>query len=90
MLTAEIAQADAATKDPACPSWWREAVGDYERTFRKHVATPDFFLPAEFKGVGTTDDGFAAAQAFVRSFGEILTWWPEMWEAARRERTTGS
>jgi hypothetical protein len=86
MLTADIAQADAATKDPACPAWWREAVSEYERTFRKHVASPDFFLPAEFKGVGTTDDGFAAAQAFVRSFGEILTWWPEMWEAARRRR----
>lgn len=82
-LTADIAQADAATRDPACPVWWRDAVGDYERTFRKHVATPDFFLPAEFKGVGTIDDGFAAAQAFVRAFGEILAWWPVMWEAAR-------
>lgn len=87
-LAGDIAQADAATKDPACPTWWRDAIGEYERTFRKHVVAPDFFLPIEFKGTPTLDEGFAAAQGYVRSFGEILTWWPAMWEASFRLRSS--
>lgn len=81
-LTAEIAHAKAATSDPLCPYWWRDAITTYESTFRKSLSRADFFLPIEFKETVSIDQGFSAAQTFVRTYGEILTWWPTMWEKA--------
>lgn len=79
----ELSQAETSAADPACPPHWRNAFDQYQRTFRRSVMRPDYFVPIEFK-TGTVDDGFARAQKFVGQFGELLTWWPEIWEAALR------
>lgn len=69
-------------RDSACPAHWRRAFDEYQRVFRESVAHPAYFLPIEVAG-GSLDDGFARMKRFVRQFGELLIWWPEMWEAAK-------
>jgi hypothetical protein len=84
-LCNDIAQAESVmASDPMCPPHWRRAVDDYEQTFRRHVVAPDFFLPIEFKNSASLEEGFANAQAYVGRFGELLMWWPQIWEIARQ------
>lgn len=77
-----LMQASATAADPACPPHWHRALDEYQRAFRASVVRPDYFLPIEFKGQ-SLEDGFARMQQFVAQFGELLAWWPEIWEAAR-------
>lgn len=84
-LCGELSRQEAlAAANPECPLHWRAAFEEYSRIFRKHVTQPDFFLPIEFKDATSIDEGFARAQTFVQQFGELLTWWPQMWAAAAR------
>jgi hypothetical protein len=73
---------EATAADPACPTHWRKAIDAYRNAFRESVVRPDFFLPIEFAS-DSLDEGFARMQRFIGQFGELLTWWPEIWEAAR-------
>ena len=92
VMSQELTRAEAATFDPACPTHWRRAVDEYQRVFRESVVRPNYFLPIEFR-TDSPDDGFARLQRFVGDFGELLIWWPEIWEAARsmnlEDRTEG-
>lgn len=90
-LSQILTHAGTTASDPACPPHWRQALDEYQRAFRENVARPGYFLPIEFTS-DSLEDGFARMQQFVAQFGDLLNWWPEMWEVARsmnEERQVG-
>jgi hypothetical protein len=60
----------------------RSVVDEYRRVFRSSAASPLFFLPVEFRGTGSIQDGFRRMQTFMTDFGQLLRLWPEIWRAA--------
>ena len=78
--------AERAAAAPGCPEYWRAAVRDYRDACSEAMTRPEFFLPVEFSGASSLEAGCAEAQRFVRSFGELVSVWPDLWEAARALR----
>ncbi len=78
-----LAQLDSAmATDSQWPHHWRAAIGEYAEAFRAHAATPEFFVPIEFRQESSVDSAFRRMQTFVRDFGELILSWPEIWQAA--------
>jgi hypothetical protein len=79
----QLAAAEEAAADPACPDFWRAALRHYRDEFLESTAKPEFFLPIEFHGAGSLESGYRALQAFLRSFGQLIASWPDLWATAR-------
>jgi hypothetical protein len=47
------------------------------------MTSEGFYLPAEFRQIGTVEEGFHALGVFIRDFGRLVGGWPELWVAAR-------
>ena len=60
----------------------RSALDEYRSVFRSSTSSPSFFLPLEFRGTGSIDDGFRRMQTFMTDFGSLIRLWPDIWEAA--------
>ena len=78
-----LAQLDSAMAvDSRWPDHWRSAIGEYAEAFRAHAASPEFFVPIEFREASSVDAAFRRMQAFVRDFGALIQAWPEIWQEA--------
>jgi hypothetical protein len=81
LLSQALMRADAQAGGQY-PEHWRHAIEAYRRTFLENVQRPDYFLPIEFAGE-SVDRGFERMRQYIERFGELLIWWPTMWEEAR-------
>jgi hypothetical protein len=80
----QLAAAEKAAADPACPDFWRAALRQYRDEFLRSATRSDFFLPIEFHETGSLESGYRALQGFLRNFGQLVAAWPELWSRARR------
>jgi hypothetical protein len=76
--------AEETLADPACPRYWRGALDRYRREYDASVRRPAFFLPIEFHGQGSVETGFRELGRYLRTFGDLVTEWPGIWDRARR------
>lgn len=66
------------------PEWWRTAVAEYLRAFRRSGTRRDFVIPAEFTNAhGSPSESLEHTRQFVGHFGELLRAWPDMWNHLR-------
>ena len=79
----ELAQIDEAVDAENCPKHWRDGLTRYRDQLLASMTTEAFYLPTEFHGVGTVEEGFDAFRAFMRGFGLLIDCWPDLWVAAR-------
>lgn len=75
--------AAASVETPGCPDYWRAALDRYRREFNRSVTRRGFFLPIEFRRGGSLGAGYRALGGYLRSFGQLVTDWPDVWDAAR-------
>ncbi len=79
----ELAQIAEAVDGENCPKHWRDGLTRYRDQLLASMTTEAFYLPTEFHGVGTVEEGFDALRAFMRGFGRLIDGWPDLWVAAR-------
>jgi hypothetical protein len=68
---------------------WRSAVDEYVRALRANVDGVGFFVPIEFRWGRSIEQDLDETQHFIREFGDLLKWWPEIWHAARHMNQNG-
>jgi len=79
----ELAQIAEAVDGENCPKHWRDGLTTYRDQLLASMTTEAFYLPTEFHGAGTVEEGFDALRAFMRGFGRLIDGWPDLWVAAR-------
>ncbi len=67
--------------EPDRPDCWRNDVMQYLTSARESVTKPDFSIPIDLPG--TPEERLAAFQRQVLAYGQLLTHWPAIVEAAR-------
>ena len=83
----EIAALERDASEPDCPAPWRAVLDKYHGKLSRSMTRPEFCLPAEFHGTGSVDAGYEALQAFLQTFGQLVSSWPALWAAAHRLNT---
>lgn len=78
----ELTMAEAMINDRSCPPHFRDALRRYRATVLARITHPHFYLPIEFHRESSLEDGFRALQAWLRTFGRLLTTWPSLWQRA--------
>ena len=79
-----VATLETILQQQWCPRFWRGPIDAYRDTMARSAATASFFLPIEFQGAASPSEGFRNAQAFVRDFGQLIQWWPDIWLTSTR------
>ncbi len=65
------------------PIWWAEDMEKYYELLKKEALSSESVVPSELRSSGTKEESLAAFQNYIFKCGEMLQWWPEIWEAAR-------
>ena len=73
--------------EPDRPDYWRNDVMRYLTSARESVAKPGFPVPADLPG--TPEERLAAFRRQVLAYGQLLTHWPALVEAARAMKDKG-
>jgi hypothetical protein len=68
------------------PQDWREAADRYRETFARASADSAFDSPVEFQGLPHSQRA-EAFRVFAFRFGELLSWWPRIWQESPRGGT---
>ena len=74
---------DILDKDGVYPPYVKNEVSHYRDVLLKSIKEPTFWLPLEQQD-GDAASGAAGMQAHIRTFGEGLEAWPELWDRCRR------
>ena len=69
------------------PDYWRNDVMRYLASAREAVTKPDFSVPVDLPG--NPEQRLAAFQRQVLAYGQLLTHWPALVEAARAMKNKG-
>jgi hypothetical protein len=80
----QLEQAAGGAESLECPDYWRRALDRYRGEFLQHVATREFFVPIEFRSLGSVEAGYRGLRTFLGDFGRLITSWPALWEVARQ------
>jgi hypothetical protein len=78
VINAALASAGSART----PVYWREAVQRYAESLMASASDPRFFVPVECRDA-PGETGFQQAQSHVRTFGELIASWPDIWRVAK-------
>jgi hypothetical protein len=79
----DLAMMASTAADTPLPDYWRAAVDAYRIALQESTKQPRFFVPIECQMPDSSVDRFTATQAFLRHFGELIVWWPRIWETAK-------
>jgi hypothetical protein len=80
---------DALARHASNPPWWARDLGRMAMELAQAAVDPRVAQPSDWIGwLGDAEgrDGFRGA---VRSYGELVAVWPELWEAAKALRARG-
>ena len=69
------------------PDYWRNDVMRYLASARESAAKPDFFVPVDLPG--SPAERLAAFRQQVLAYGQLLTHWPALVDAARAMKNKG-
>jgi hypothetical protein len=72
----------AAAADAVVSPHWRDGIAAYRRLLNERICGTDFFRPFEFSQ--RRNPNWVDLQAFVADYGNLLIWWPRLWQAARQ------
>ena len=61
----------------------------YYNLLKKEALGPDTVVPKELRIIGDTEKSLKVFRQYLYKCGEMLQWWPEIWEAARDINTEG-
>ena len=73
--------------EPDRPDYWRNDVMRYLASAREAVTKPDFYVPIDLPG--GPEERLAAFRRQVLAYGQLLTHWPALVEAARAMKNKG-
>ena len=73
--------------EPDKPDYWRNDVMRYLTSARESAAKPDFSVPIDLPG--NPEECLATFRRQVLAYGQLLTHWPALVEAARAMKSKG-
>ena len=65
------------------PVWWAEDMERYYSLLKKEALGKNTAVPRELRSYGTKKEALTVFKNYLFKCGEMLQWWPEIWEAAR-------
>ncbi len=65
------------------PVWWAEDMERYYSLLKKEALGKDTAVPRELRSYGTKKEALTVFKNYLFKCGEMLQWWPEIWEAAK-------
>ena len=65
------------------PSWLAEDLKKYYELLKQEALLKESLVPAELRLIGETKKALSIFKDYLFKCGEMLYWWPEIWEAAR-------
>ena len=71
------------------PSWWAEDMEKYSRLLESEALKENSVAPRELRVYETKDKALTVFKDYLYKCGEMLYWWPEIWEAARELNIDG-
>ena len=66
------------------PPWWAEDMKKYYALLEKEALSEKSVIPRELREYDTKEEALSVFQNYLYGCGEMLFWWPEIWEAAER------
>ncbi len=78
----EFAQANALR----WPYWDGEDMANILTALQRDMTRDEYVVPTELRSGSTLRDARENTRRFVASFGELLSWWPAMFDAAARAK----
>jgi len=65
------------------PVWWAEDMERYYELLKKEALGKNTVVPRELRIYETKEEALKVFKNYIYKCGEMLQWWPEIWEAAR-------
>lgn len=62
-------------------SYWLDDLWRYHELLLKNLCNPPFFLPLEFHGSRSLNDGFLALQDYIGRVATLFHAWPALWDS---------
>jgi hypothetical protein len=87
---AALAEREALVAARGGPPFWVRDQEAYLRLRREAIARPDFAVPLDLSVGRDAAAARALSRRFVRRYGELIEWWPDLVAAATRLREAGA
>ncbi|WP_017717584.1 HAD-IIIC family phosphatase [Kamptonema formosum] len=71
------------------PAFWANDVKKYLDILCQSLTRDDYFVPLDLLAGRSTSEARELAQRLVLKFGQLLCWWPDMVEVAKKLRSQG-
>ncbi|GEM_PF-453932 len=71
------------------PAFWANDVKKYLDILCQSLTRDDYFVPLDLLARRSTSEARELAQRLVLKFGQLLCWWPDMVEVAKKLRSQG-
>jgi hypothetical protein len=71
------------------PSYWAADVQRFVETLRQALATDAYFVPEDLPNLLADEERIQLTRRLIGSFGDLMTWWPVIFERARAIRAGG-
>ena len=71
------------------PSWWAEDMERYHKLLEKEALKDDSVVPRELRVYETKEEALSVFKDYLYRCGEMIYWWPDIWEAARQLNMEG-
>jgi hypothetical protein len=85
-----LGQMDAHLQTQASrPAYWADDARQYQAALRGALAREDYDVPLDLLQGRDPDQARRLARRLVLRFGQLLYWWPDMVQAARRLHVQG-
>ncbi len=64
------------------PEWWADDIENYYEQLNIEAVKDDSAVPRELRSFGTKEKSLSIFKNYLYKCGEMLYWWPEIWNAA--------
>ena len=71
------------------PEWWIKDMLNYKELLIQEALSDLSVIPAELRKMENKKKALTLFQHYIKKCGEMLYWWPEIWEAARQLNMEG-
>ena len=65
------------------PAWWADDLKKYYKLLEKEALSSDSVIPKELRVYNDKSKAMNVFKEYLFNCGELLEWWPEIWEAAK-------
>ncbi len=72
------------------PAYWAADVQRFLESLRQAMATDAYFVPEDLPAARSDEERKQLTRRLVRRFGELLEWWPAIFERGRALQANGS